>query len=50
MAQPPRHPLTCFVMGDIADDLGAILAHLRDAAPTMQQGGGIRYDFSQSLR
>ena len=49
-SQPPRHPLTSFVMGDIADDLGAIFAHLRDAAPTMQQGGGIRYDFSQSMR
>ena len=49
-SQPPRHPLTCFVMGDVAGDLGAIFAHLRDAAPTMQQGGGIRYDFSQSLR
>ena len=36
----------CFVMGDIADDLGAIFAHLREAALTMQQGGGIGYDFS----
>ncbi len=39
----------CFVMGDIEDDLGAIFAHLREAALTMQQGGGIGYDFS-SLR
>jgi ribonucleoside-diphosphate reductase alpha chain len=39
----------CFVMGDIADDLGSIFDHLRDAALTMQQGGGIGYDFS-SLR
>jgi len=39
----------CFVMGDIADDLGSIFAHLREAALTMQQGGGIGYDFS-SLR
>ncbi len=39
----------CFVMGDIADDLGAIFDHLREAALTMQQGGGIGYDFS-SLR
>ncbi|MDT7953981.1 MAG: adenosylcobalamin-dependent ribonucleoside-diphosphate reductase, partial [Acetobacteraceae bacterium] len=36
----------CFVMGDIADDLGSIFAHLREAALTMQQGGGIGYDFS----
>jgi ribonucleoside-diphosphate reductase alpha chain len=39
----------CFVMGDIADDLGNIFDHLREAALTMQQGGGIGYDFS-SLR
>ena len=36
----------CFVMGDIADDLGSIFAHLREAALTLQQGGGIGYDFS----
>ena len=36
----------CFVMGDIEDDLGEIFAHLREAALTMQQGGGIGYDFS----
>jgi ribonucleoside-diphosphate reductase alpha chain len=36
----------CFVMGDIADDLGSIFDHLREAALTMQQGGGIGYDFS----
>ena len=39
----------CFVMGNIEDDLGQIFAHLREAALTMQQGGGIGYDFS-SLR
>ncbi len=39
----------CFVMGDIEDDLGQIFSHLREAALTMQQGGGIGYDFS-SLR
>ncbi len=39
----------CFVMGDIADSLGSIFSHLREAALTMQQGGGIGYDFS-SLR
>ncbi|HYM18807.1 MAG TPA: adenosylcobalamin-dependent ribonucleoside-diphosphate reductase [Micropepsaceae bacterium] len=36
----------CFVMGTIPDDLGGIFAHLREAALTMQQGGGIGYDFS----
>src|SRR5215472_4975231 len=36
----------CFVMGTIADDMGGIFAHLREAALTMQQGGGIGYDFS----
>ncbi len=36
----------CFVMGDIQDDLGSIFSHLREAALTMQQGGGIGYDFS----
>ena len=36
----------CFVMGDIEDDLGSIFGHLREAALTMQQGGGIGYDFS----
>lgn len=36
----------CFVMGDIEDDLGGIFTHLREAALTMQQGGGIGYDFS----
>ncbi len=36
----------CFVMGDIGDDLGEIFNHLREAALTMQQGGGIGYDFS----
>ncbi|WP_448192006.1 LAGLIDADG family homing endonuclease [Azospirillum sp. sgz301742] len=36
----------CFVMGTIDDDLSAIFAHLREAALTMQQGGGIGYDFS----
>ena len=36
----------CFVMGDIVDDLGSIFDHLREAALTMQQGGGIGYDFS----
>jgi ribonucleoside-diphosphate reductase alpha chain len=36
----------CFVMGRIEDDLSSIFAHLREAALTMQQGGGIGYDFS----
>src|SRR5437764_5055502 len=36
----------CFVMGTIPDDLSGIFAQLREAALTMQQGGGIGYDFS----
>ncbi len=36
----------CFVMGDIPDDMGGIFEHLKQAALTMQQGGGIGYDFS----
>ncbi|MEO1193237.1 MAG: adenosylcobalamin-dependent ribonucleoside-diphosphate reductase [Pseudomonadota bacterium] len=36
----------CFVMGSIADDMGSIFSHLREAALTLQQGGGIGYDFS----
>ncbi|MGI9512193.1 MAG: adenosylcobalamin-dependent ribonucleoside-diphosphate reductase [Anderseniella sp.] len=36
----------CFVMGTIADDMGAIFNGLREAALTMQQGGGIGHDFS----
>ena len=36
----------CFVMGRIEDDLSGIFSHLREAALTMQQGGGIGYDFS----
>src|SRR6266852_6310417 len=36
----------CFVMGTIPDDMAGIFTHLREAALTMQQGGGIGYDFS----
>ena len=36
----------CFVMGRIEDDMTAIFDHLKEAALTMQQGGGIGYDFS----
>ena len=36
----------CFVMGPIADDMSAIFDGLREAALTMQQGGGIGHDFS----
>ncbi|HXP29805.1 MAG TPA: adenosylcobalamin-dependent ribonucleoside-diphosphate reductase [Stellaceae bacterium] len=36
----------CFVMGTIPDDMSGIFAQLREAALTMQQGGGIGYDFS----
>ena len=36
----------CFVMGAIPDDMAGIFDALREAALTMQQGGGIGYDFS----
>ncbi len=36
----------CFVMGEIPDDMSGIFEHLKEAALTMQQGGGIGYDFS----
>ena len=36
----------CFVMGRIEDDLGAIFESVKEAALTMQQGGGIGHDFS----
>ena len=36
----------CFVMGTIPDDMAGIFDMLREAALTMQQGGGIGYDFS----
>jgi hypothetical protein len=31
----------CFVMGTIPDDMGGIFERVREAALTMQQGGGI---------
>ena len=36
----------CFVMGTIPDDMSGIFDALKEAALTMQQGGGIGYDFS----
>lgn len=36
----------CFVMGTVPDDLGGIFDMLKEAALTMQAGGGIGYDFS----
>ncbi|HEY7976601.1 MAG TPA: adenosylcobalamin-dependent ribonucleoside-diphosphate reductase [Rhizomicrobium sp.] len=36
----------CFVMGAIADSMDGIFSGLREAALTLQQGGGIGYDFS----
>ena len=36
----------CFVMGTIPDSLSGIFQMLKEAALTMQQGGGIGYDFS----
>lgn len=36
----------CFVMGTIPDSLDGIFDHLKQAAVTMQQGGGVGMDFS----
>jgi len=36
----------CFVMGPIEDSISGIFAALEEGAITMQQGGGIGYDFS----
>ena len=36
----------CFVMGTIIDSMDGIFSALREAALTLQQGGGIGYDFS----
>jgi hypothetical protein len=36
----------CFVMGTIADSIDGIFDALKEGALTMQQGGGVGYDFS----
>jgi ribonucleoside-diphosphate reductase alpha chain len=36
----------CFVMGTVPDDMAGIFDNLKEAALTMQAGGGIGYDFS----
>lgn len=36
----------CFVMGTIPDSMSGIFENLKEAGLTMQQGGGIGYDFS----
>ncbi len=36
----------CFVMGTIPDDMAGIFQNVKEAALTMQQGGGIGHDFS----
>lgn len=44
-----RHQVTlfnCFVMGRIEDSLDGIFDALKEGALTMQQGGGVGYDFS----
>lgn len=44
-----RHRTTlfnCFVMGTIEDSLDGIFSALKEAALTMQAGGGVGYDFS----
>ncbi len=39
----------CFVMGIVPDDMSGIFEAVKEGALTMQQGGGVGYDFS-SLR
>ena len=44
-----KHKVTlynCFVMGTVEDSLSGIFNALKEAALTLQQGGGIGYDFS----
>ena len=36
----------CFVMGRVGNSLGSIFDSLKEGALTMQQGGGVGYDFS----
>lgn len=36
----------CFVMGPVPDDMAGIFDALKQGALTMQQGGGVGYDFS----
>ncbi|WP_455385028.1 adenosylcobalamin-dependent ribonucleoside-diphosphate reductase [Acidihalobacter prosperus] len=36
----------CFVMGEIEDSLDGIFEALKEGAQTLQQGGGVGYDFS----
>ncbi len=36
----------CYVMGNIDDDMVSIFDHVKEAALTLQQGGGIGQDFS----
>jgi ribonucleoside-diphosphate reductase alpha chain len=38
--------LNCFVMGLIEDSIAGIFEALKESALTMQQGGGVGYDFS----
>ena len=38
--------LNCFVMGTIQDSMESIFDNLKEGALTMQQGGGVGYDFS----
>lgn len=38
--------LNCFVMGIIEDSMEGIFSALKEGALTMQQGGGVGYDFS----
>ena len=40
------HTGQCYVMGTVPDAMGGIFDMLKEAALTMQQGGGIGYDFS----
>lgn len=39
-------PFNCFVMGEIEDSLAGIFEALKEGALTLQEGGGVGYDFS----
>ena len=45
-AARPVTLFNCFVMGPVPDDMAGIFDGLKEGALTLQQGGGVGYDFS----